>query len=163
VALLRGDYAPSAQQWVRDQVAEYEASGGARANTLRGGADPIVVITSVGRKSGALRKNPLMRVERDGKYLAVASVGGAPKDPEWVHNFLANPVVELQDGPEAKLYRVRLLDGEEREEWWAHAVATWPTYAVYQTRTERRIPIFLLEEIGGAESEQRDLQATTGA
>ena len=99
MTLLRGEYVPSAQQWVRDQVDEYEASGGARANTLRGGKDPIVVITSGGRKSGALRKNPLMRVERDGKYLAVASIGGAPTNPEWYHNFLANPIVELQDGP----------------------------------------------------------------
>jgi deazaflavin-dependent oxidoreductase (nitroreductase family) len=147
MTLLVGDYAPSAQQWVRDQVEEYESSGGRRANTLRGGPDPIVVITSVGRKSGALRKNPLMRVERDGKYLAVGSMGGSPKHPEWYYNFLANPVVELQDGPEPKLYRARLLDGVEREEWWAYAVQTWPTYGVYQTRTERQIPLFLLEEI----------------
>ena len=84
-----------------------------------------MVITSVGRKSGALRKNPLMRVERGGKYLAVASIGGGPTNPEWYHNFLANPVVELQDGPEPKLYRARLLEGAEREDWWAHAVQTW--------------------------------------
>ncbi len=147
VTLLRGEYVPSTEQWVRDQVEEYEASGGRRANTLRGGPDPIVVITSVGRKSGALRKNPLMRVERDGKYLAVASVGGSPKNPEWYYNFLANPIVELQDGPEPKLYRARLLEGAERAEWWAYAVQTWPTYGVYQTRTDRQIPIFLLEEI----------------
>jgi deazaflavin-dependent oxidoreductase (nitroreductase family) len=147
MSLLVGDYVPSTAKWVRDQVAEYEASGGARANTLRDTGDPIVVITSVGRKSGALRKNPLMRVERDGKYLAVASIGGAPTNPEWYHNFLANPVVELQDGPEPKLYRARLLEGEEREDWWAYAVQTWPTYGRYQQRTERQIPIFLLEEI----------------
>ena len=147
MTLLVGEYVPSKATWVRDQVAEYEASGGASANTLRGGKDPIVVITSVGRRSGALRKNPLMRVERDGKYLAVASIGGGPTNPEWYHNFLANPVVELQDGPEPKLYRSRLLDGEERAEWWAYAVQTWPTYGVYQTRTEREIPLFLLEEI----------------
>lgn len=147
MSLLVGDYIPSTAKWVRDQVAAYEASGGARANTLRDTGDPIVVITSVGRKSGALRKNPLMRVERDGKYLAVASIGGAPTNPEWYHNFLANPIVELQDGPEPKLYRARLLDGEERQEWWAHAVRTWPTYGRYQERTKRQIPIFLLEEI----------------
>lgn len=147
MTLLQGEYIPSKEKWVRDQVEEYEASGGARANTLRGGRDPIVVITSVGRKSGALRKNPLMRVERDGTYLAVASIGGAPTNPEWYYNFLANPVVELQDGPEPKLYRARLLDGAEREEWWAYAVETWPTYGVYQTRTAREIPIFLLEEL----------------
>jgi F420H(2)-dependent quinone reductase len=126
MTLLSGDYVPSAQQWVRDQVAEYEESGGARANTLRGGPDPIVVITSVGRKTGSLRKNPLMRVERDGKYLAVASLGGSPTNPEWYYNFLANPVVQLQDGPEPRLYRARLLSGEEREEWWAYAVQTGP-------------------------------------
>jgi deazaflavin-dependent oxidoreductase (nitroreductase family) len=147
MTLLEGEYVPSKRQWVRDQVDEYEASGGTRANTLRGGPDPIVVITSVGRKSGALRKNPLMRVERDGKYLAVASIGGAPTNPEWYYNFLANPVVELQDGPEPRLYRARLLDGDERAEWWEYAVQTWPTYGVYQTRTERQIPLFLLEEL----------------
>jgi deazaflavin-dependent oxidoreductase (nitroreductase family) len=145
MSLLRGEYVPSAAKWVRDQVAEYEESGGERANTLRGSKDPIVVITSVGRKSGALRKNPLMRVERDGKYLAVASLGGAPTNPEWYYNFLANPVVELQDGPEPRLYRARLLEGEERVGWWDYAVATWPTYGVYQTRTARQIPLFLLE------------------
>src|ERR1044071_9068109 len=113
MTLLVGEYVPSTQQWVRDQVEEYEASGGARANTLRGSKDPIVVITSIGRKSGALRKNPLMRVERGGKYLAVASIGGAPRNPERYYNFLANPIVELQDGPEPKLYRARELQGEE--------------------------------------------------
>ena len=128
MTLLVGDYVPSTAKWVRDQVEAYVASGGAKANTLRGGTDPIVVITSVGRKSGALRKNPLMRVERGGKYLAVASIGGGPTNPEWYHNFLANPVVELQDGPEPKLYRARLLEGAEREDWWAYAVQTWSTY-----------------------------------
>jgi deazaflavin-dependent oxidoreductase (nitroreductase family) len=147
MSLLTGEYAPSTAGWVRDQVEEYEASGGQRANTLRGGSDPIVVITSVGRKSGALRKNPLMRVERDGKYLAVASVGGRPTNPEWYYNFLANPVVELQDGPEPQLYRARLLEGAERADWWDHAVRTWPTYGEYQKKTERQIPIFLLEEV----------------
>jgi F420H(2)-dependent quinone reductase len=147
MTLLEGEYVPSVRQWVRDQVEEYEASDGTRANTLRGSRDPIVVITSVGRKSGALRKNPLMRVERDGKYLAVASIGGAPRNPEWYYNFLAHPVVELQDGPEPKRYRARLLEGDERADWWAYAVETWPTYGVYQTRTERQIPLFLLEEL----------------
>ena len=144
---LIGEYEPSPAKWAADQVEKYEASGGARANTLRGGPDPIVVITSVGRKSGALRKNPLMRVERDGRYLAVASVGGRDTNPAWYHNFLANPLVQLQDGPEPKLYRARLLDGEERADWWAYAVRTWPTYGEYQKRTSRQIPIFLLEEV----------------
>ena len=138
---------PSKQQWVRDQVAAYEESGGQRANTLRDSDDPIVVITSRGAKSGVLRKNPVMRVERDGKYLAVASMGGSPDNPEWYYNFVANPEVDLQDGPEAKAYRARRLDGEERVDWWAYAVQTWPTYGKYQEKTDREIPIFLLEEI----------------
>jgi F420H(2)-dependent quinone reductase len=144
---LQGEYEPSQWEWVRDQVAEYEASGGQKANTLRGSEDPIVVITSVGAKSGKLRKNPVMRVEKDGKYVAVGSKGGAPEDPSWVANFLAHPVVDLQDGPEPKAYRARLLAGEERAEWWDHAVETWPTYASYQEKTDRQIPVFLLEPI----------------
>ena len=147
---LQGEYVPSKAQWVRDQVAEYEQSGGRRANTLRGGTDPIVVITSRGAKSGVLRKNPVMRVERDGKYLAVASMSGSPDNPEWYYNFVANPEVDLQDGPEPKSYRARQLTGEERADWWAYAVQTWPTYGKYQEKTERQIPIFLLEEIGSA-------------
>lgn len=142
---LQGTYVPSSWQWVRDQVAEYEASGGAKANTLRGSKDPIVVITSVGAKSGHLRKNPVMRVERDGAYLAVASKGGADDNPAWFDNFVAHPEVELQDGPEPHSYSVRLLEGEERADWWEHAVATWPTYASYQEKTDREIPLFLLE------------------
>ena len=144
---LEGEYVPSKQQWVRDQVAAYEESGGQRANTLRDSDDPIVVITSRGAKSGVLRKNPVMRVERDGKYLAVASMGGSPDNPEWSYNFVANPEVDLQDGPEAKSYRARRLDGDERVDWWAYAVQTWPTYGKYQEKTDREIPIFLLEEI----------------
>lgn len=142
---LEGTYVPSKQQWVRDQVAEYEASGGTRATTLPGTTDKVVVITSVGAKSGNLRKNPVMRVERDGKYLAVASKGGAPKNPSWYANFVANPAVELQDGPDKHLYTARLLSGEELADWWEHAVATWRTYADYATKTDREIPLFLLE------------------
>lgn len=142
---LTGTYVPSTAQWVRDQVAEYEASNGERANTLRDTGYPIVVITSVGAKSGHLRKNPVMRVERDGAYLAVASLGGAPQNPEWYHNFVAHPEVELQDGAEKHVYKVRVLEGEERADWWQHAVATWPTYASYQEKTDREIPLFLLE------------------
>jgi F420H(2)-dependent quinone reductase len=142
---LSGTYAPSKQQWVRDQVAAYEGSGGTRANTLRETGDPIVVITSVGARSGNLRKNPVMRVERDGKYVAVASKGGAPDHPEWYHNFLAHPEVEVQDGAEPHTYSVRLLTGDERADWWDYAVATWPTYGKYQKKTDREIPVFLLE------------------
>jgi deazaflavin-dependent oxidoreductase (nitroreductase family) len=142
---LTGSYAPSKQQWVRDQVAAYEESDGERANTLRDTGYPIVVITSVGAKSGKLRKNPVMKVERDGTYVAIASKGGSDDNPEWVHNFLAHPEVELQDGPEKHVYTVRLLSGHERVEWWDYAVATWPTYGEYQKKTDREIPVFLLE------------------
>ncbi len=142
---LTGTYVPSTSKWVRDQVEAYEASDGKRADTLPGTAYPIVVITSVGAKSGHLRKNPVMKVERDGAYLAVASKGGAPENPEWYHNFKAHPVVELQDGAEKHVYRVRELEGDERQDWWDHAVATWPTYASYAEKTDRLIPLFLLE------------------
>jgi deazaflavin-dependent oxidoreductase (nitroreductase family) len=144
---LEGTYTPSKQQWVRDQVAEFEASDGARANTLRDTGDPIVVITSVGAKSGQLRKNPVMRVERNGTYVAIASMGGSPRNPEWYHNFLAHPEVELQDGPERHTYVARLVTGDERREWWDYAVATWPTYGNYQKKTDREIPVFLLERV----------------
>jgi F420H(2)-dependent quinone reductase len=142
---LEGTYVPSTSQWVRDNVEEYEATNGERGNTLPDGTDPIVVITSVGAKSGNLRKNPVMRVERDGTYVAIASKGGAPDNPEWYYNFLAHPEVELQDLGEKHLYRARLAQGEERAEWWDFAVATWPTYGEYQTKTDREIPVFLLE------------------
>jgi deazaflavin-dependent oxidoreductase (nitroreductase family) len=144
---LQGTYAPSKQQWVRDQVAAYEASDGERANTLRDTGYPIVVITSVGAKSGLLRKNPVMRVERDGTYVAIASVGGSPKNPEWYHNFLAHPEVELQDGADKHTYAARLVTGDERTEWWDYAVATWPTYGDYQKRPDREIPVFLLASV----------------
>lgn len=142
---LEGTYVPSSTQWVRDNVAEYEASNGEVGGTLRDTGYPVVVITSRGARSGNLRKNPVMRVERDGAYLAVASKGGAPEDPEWAANFRAHPEVDLQDRAEKHTYAVRELSGEERADWWEHAVATWPTYAEYQTKTDRQIPLFLLE------------------
>src|SRR5690349_14595058 len=142
---LTGTYVPSKAAWVREQVEAYEASGGQEANTLRDTGYPIVVVTSVGAKSGSLRKNPVMRVERDGAYLAVASKGGAPDNPEWYHNLVAHPEVDLQDGADKATYRVRQLDGEEYDDLWAHAVATWPTYAEYKKKTDRKIPLFLLE------------------
>ena len=144
---LQGEYEPSSSEWVRNQVAAYEASGGREADTLPGTKDKIVVITSVGSKSGKLRKNPVMRVEKDGVYVAIASKGGAPENPSWYDNFVAHPLVDLQDGPEAKPYKARLAQGDERTKWWAHAVATWPTYASYQEKTDREIPVFLLEPI----------------
>ena len=142
---LTGTYVPSTAEWVRNQVAVYEATDGEQAGTLRDTGYPVVVITSVGSRSGNLRKNPVMRVERDGSYLAVASKGGAPEDPEWAHNFRAHPEVELQDKAEKHTYRVRELDGQEYDDWWDHAVATWPTYADYKQKTDRKIPLFLLE------------------
>jgi F420H(2)-dependent quinone reductase len=144
---LSGEYVPSKQQWVRDQVAAYEESRGERANTLRDTGYPIVVITSIGARSGNLRKNPVMRVERDGTYVAIASLGGAPKNPEWYHNLLAHPEVDLQDGAEKHTYAARLVTGDERQEWWDYAVETWPTYAEYQQRTDREIPVFVLERV----------------
>ncbi|WP_107766378.1 nitroreductase family deazaflavin-dependent oxidoreductase [Nocardioides terrigena] len=142
---LTGEYVPSATKWVRDNVEEYEASDGEKGGTLPGTPYPVVVITSVGASSGKLRKNPVMRVERDGAYLAVASKGGADDDPVWADNFRKHPEVDLQDKAEKHTYRVRELTDDEREDWWAHAVATWPTYASYKEKTERQIPLFLLE------------------
>jgi deazaflavin-dependent oxidoreductase (nitroreductase family) len=145
---LQGEYEPSKQGWVREQVERYEATGGREANTLRGHDEwPIVVITSRGAKSGKLRKNPVMRVEHDGVYAAIASYGGSPEHPVWYHNFVAHPEVELQDGPEPHLYRARIAEGEERAVWWKRAVEQYAPYAEYQERTEREIPVFLLERV----------------
>jgi F420H(2)-dependent quinone reductase len=140
---LQGEYAPSSQQWVRDQVEEYESSGGTKGTSLRG--VPVIVVTSMGAKSGKLRKNPVMRVENDGSYAAVASKGGAPEHPDWYGNLLGHPLVEVQDETAKGDYRARLLDGEERERWWQRAVEVWPDYAEYQTKTDREIPVFVLE------------------
>ena len=142
---LSGDYEPSKQQWVRDQVATYERTDGAEGNQIQG--RPIVVITSRGAKSGKLRKNPVMRVEHDGVYAAVASKGGAPEHPDWFHNFVANPEVDLQDGADRASYLARVAEGDERARWWERAVAAFPPYADYQTKTDREIPVFLLERV----------------
>ncbi len=145
---LEGEYEPSSAKWVRDQVEQYEASGGREANILRGHPEwPIVVITSRGHKSGKLRKNPVMRVEKDGVYAAVASYGGAPDHPEWYHNFVEDPRVLLQDGPEPREYAVRVAEGEERREWWELAVAVYAPYADYQEKTDREIPVVVLEPL----------------
>jgi len=141
---LVGEYEPSPAQWVRDQVAEYEASGGQRANTLRDTGLPVVIVTTRGNKSGKIRKTPLMRVEHDGEYVLVASKGGAPAHPVWYYNLVADPAaVAIQDGPEPFDVDVRELDGDERAEWWKRAVAAYPPYAEYQERTDRTIPVFL--------------------
>jgi F420H(2)-dependent quinone reductase len=140
---LNGEYAPSPAQWVRDQVALYEGSGGTDGTTLRGHA--VIILTTLGAKSGKLRKTPLMRVEHDGSYVVVASKGGAPHHPVWYHNLLADPHVELQDGPVKRDYTARELTGDERATWWERAVAAWPDYADYATKTDRVIPVFVLE------------------
>jgi deazaflavin-dependent oxidoreductase (nitroreductase family) len=142
---IEGEYEPSPQGWVRDQVAEYESSGGTRGTTLRDTGLPVVVITNRGARSGKVRKTPLMRVEHDGRYAAVGSRGGAPDHPQWVHNFRAEPRVELQDGPRKQAMIAREVTGGERAEWWARAVEAYPPYAEYQQRTSRVIPLFVLE------------------
>ena len=142
---LEGEYAPSTSGWARKQAEEFEASNGERANTLRG--LPIVLLTSVGAKTGKLRKTALMRVEHDGSYAVVASLGGAPKHPVWYWNLRKHPHVELQDGAEKHDYEARELEGAEREEWWARAVEAYPPYADYQRKTDRLIPVFLLTRV----------------
>jgi deazaflavin-dependent oxidoreductase (nitroreductase family) len=140
---LHGDYAPSAAQWVRDQVEAYERSGGQEANTLRDTGMPVVVVTMRGNKSGKIRKIALMRVEHDGEYALVASMGGAPKNPVWYYNLTADPHVTIQDGSEPFEAEVREITGDERAAWWERAVAAYPPYAEYQTRTDRVIPVFV--------------------
>lgn len=143
---LTGEYAPSTAGWARKQVERYEATDGKEANDLRG--RPIIVLTSLGARTGKLRKTPLMRVEHEGLYAVVASQGGAPKHPVWYFNLKANPHVELQDGPTKRDYLARELSGDEKAVWWERAVETWPDYAKYQLRTTRQIPVFVLEPVG---------------
>ncbi|HEX3539913.1 MAG TPA: nitroreductase family deazaflavin-dependent oxidoreductase [Acidimicrobiales bacterium] len=140
---LDGDYEPSPAQWVRDQVEAYERSGGREANTLRDTGLPVIIVTTRGNKSGKLRKTPLMRVEHDGRYAAVASQGGAPDHPFWYYNFRAHPEVQLQDGPDRRDMIAREVTGEERAQWWERAVAAYPPYAEYQQKTARPIPVFV--------------------
>jgi deazaflavin-dependent oxidoreductase (nitroreductase family) len=139
---LTGEYEPSTADWARRQVELFESTDGAEGNTLRG--RPIIVLTSIGAKTGKLRKTPLMRVEHDGEYAVVASQGGAPKHPVWYYNLTANPHVELQDGATRRDYTAREVTGDEKAVWWDRAVATWPDYAGYQLKTERQIPVFVL-------------------
>jgi deazaflavin-dependent oxidoreductase (nitroreductase family) len=146
---LKGEYEPSPEAWVREQVDAYESSGGTEKTTLNG--VPVVVVTSVGARSGKLRKNPVMRVEHEGTYALVASKGGAPSHPVWYHNLRSDPHIELQDGPDRDDYVVRLAEGDERHVWWDRAVAVWPAYADYATRTDREIPVFLAERQGRAD------------
>lgn len=143
---LTGTYGPSPQDWVREQVEKYEASGGTEGTTLRG--MPVVLLTTRGARTGLLRKTPLMRVAHDGRYAVVASKGGAPTHPQWYHNLRADPHVTLQDGPDRRDMVAREVSGAEREQWWDRAVAAFPDYAVYQTKTDRVIPVLVLEPAG---------------
>jgi deazaflavin-dependent oxidoreductase (nitroreductase family) len=140
---IAGEYEPSPAGWVRDQVAEYEASGGERGNTLRDTGLPVIIVTMRGRNSGKVRKIALMRVEHAGEYALVASMGGAPKHPVWYHNLRADPHVTIQDGPAPFDAEVREVSGEERDAWWERAVAAFPPYAQYQERTDRTIPVLV--------------------
>jgi deazaflavin-dependent oxidoreductase (nitroreductase family) len=140
---IEGEYEPSTSEWVRRQVDEIEAAGDTGAVHIQN--RPVVMLTMRGASSGKVRKVPLMRVEHEGAYAAVASRGGAPEHPQWFHNLMADPVIDLQDGTETWPARARLLEGEERSQWWNRSVAAFPSYAEYQTKTERLIPVFLLE------------------
>jgi deazaflavin-dependent oxidoreductase (nitroreductase family) len=137
------EYEASPAEWVRNQVELYESTGGADGNTLRG--KPVIILTTVGNKSGKIRKTPLMRVEHNGSYAIVASQGGAPKHPVWYHNVVADPNVHLQDGPEPKKYVAHEATGDEKALWWERATAVWPDYDEYQTKTDRPIPLFVLD------------------
>lgn len=148
---LSGTYEPSPSDWARGHVERFEASEGAVEDTPRGA--PIIVMTSVGARSGKLRKTPLMRVEHDGEYAAVASLGGAPRHPRWYHNLKAHPHVELQDGAVKRDYRVREVTGAEKAVWWDRAVATYPDYADYQLKTTREIPVFVLTPMTEADTD----------
>jgi deazaflavin-dependent oxidoreductase (nitroreductase family) len=144
---LSGEYAPSSSAWAREQADEIESSGGTAGGSLQG--LPVIVLTSKGAKTGKLRKTPLMRVEYDGQYAIVGSLGGAPKHPVWVHNVRGEPHVELQDGPEKHDYLAHETSGEERELWWKRAVEAFPNYAAYQKKTTRVIPLFVLTRLDG--------------
>lgn len=141
---LDGEYVPSTMEWVRDQVETYERTGGREGGTLRDTGIPVIIVTMRGRSTGAVRKIALMRVEHDGEYALVASIGGAPSNPGWYHNLVADPVnVTIQDGPAPFAVTVREVTGDERDAWWQRAVEVFPTYAEYAERTERTIPVLV--------------------
>ncbi|MFE0254100.1 nitroreductase family deazaflavin-dependent oxidoreductase [Streptomyces sp. NPDC059010] len=142
---LDGEYEPSPTKWVRDQVELYESSGGTQGTTLMNTGMPVILLTTRGARSGKIRKTPLMRVEHEGRYAAVASLGGAPQHPVWYHNVKADARVELQDGPVKRDMKAREITGAEKAEWWERAVAAYPAYADYQDKTDRVIPVFVLE------------------
>ncbi len=141
---LSGDYEPSTADWVREHVEKIEESGG-RAAEMQG--KPVILLTTIGAKSGKIRKTPLMRVEHNGEYAVVASLGGAPKNPVWYYNIKKNPRVELQDGATTRDYDAREVFGDEKATWWERAIEAWPDYAEYQTKTDRQIPVFVLTPV----------------
>ena len=141
---LSGDYEPSTADWVREHVEKIEESGG-RAAEMQG--KPVILLTTIGAKSGKIRKTPLMRVEHNGEYAVVASLGGAPKNPVWYYNIKKNPRVELQDGATPRDYDAREVFGDEKATWWERAIEAWPDYAEYQTKTDRQIPVFVLTPV----------------
>jgi len=139
---LHGEYDPSPSDRARNQVAEYEGSGGTSGTTQNG--LPVVILTTIGAKSGKIRKTPLMRVVDGDEYAVVASLGGAPRHPVWYHNVKSHPEVELQDGPVKQDMVAREATGDEKAKWWEIAVAAYPPYAEYQKKTDREIPLFIL-------------------
>ncbi|MGW0199693.1 nitroreductase family deazaflavin-dependent oxidoreductase [Nonomuraea sp. NPDC003201] len=144
---LVGEYEPSPAQWVREQVELYESSGGTKGTTLLDTGMPVILLTTLGAKSSKIRKTPLMRVEHEGRYAVVASQGGAPEHPVWYFNVKAHPHVELQDGPAKQDMKAREVTGAEKAEWWERAVAAYPPYTDYQKKTDREIPVFVLEPL----------------
>jgi deazaflavin-dependent oxidoreductase (nitroreductase family) len=142
---LTGDYEPSTSDWARENAELYMSSGGTEGTDLKG--KPVILLTTIGAKSGKIRKTPLMRVEHEGDYAVVASLGGAPKHPVWYYNIKAHPQVELQDGTTVGEYEAREIFGDERAAWWERAVEAWPDYAEYQQKTDRQIPVFVLTPI----------------
>jgi deazaflavin-dependent oxidoreductase (nitroreductase family) len=142
---LTGDYEPSTLDWARENAELYMSSGGTDGTSLHG--KPVVLLSTIGAKTGKIRKTPLMRVEHDGEYAVVASLGGAPKNPVWYYNVKKNPRVELQDGTRTADYDAREVFGEEKATWWRRAVEVWPDYADYQRKTDREIPVFVLTPI----------------
>ncbi|NMH77379.1 nitroreductase family deazaflavin-dependent oxidoreductase [Pseudonocardia xinjiangensis] len=140
---LTGEYEISPVGWVRDQTEKIFETGTTESVDIKG--RKVILLTTRGAKSGKLRKVPLMRVEHDGRYAIVASLGGAPKNPVWYYNVKADPHVELQDGTVSKDYVAREVTGDEKATWWERAVEAYPDYADYQKKTDRQIPVFLLE------------------
>ena len=144
---LTGEYVPNTMDWVREQVETYEATNGQEANTLGETGIPIIVVTTRGASSGNVRKFALMRVEHEGEYALVASLGGAPKNPSWFHNLVAESLCEIQDGPEPHDYTTRIVEGDERQSWWERSVAVFPTYVDYADKTDRTIPVFVATRV----------------